>query len=110
LTEVRIAFPKSLRLFDHTILTLFFKLKALAKEDKAPLAYTHFKAEGDVEFKAILFIPEIAPSDMFDNYYNKASALKLYVRRVFISDEFDEVRIFPITTHRLPNRPDYRLP
>jgi hypothetical protein len=29
---------------------------------------------------------------------------------VFISDEFDEVRIFPITTHRLPNRPDYRLP
>ena len=65
--------------------------KALAKEDKAPLAYTHFKAEGDVEFKAILFIPEAAPSDMFDNYYSKASALKLYVRRVFISDEFDEL-------------------
>ena len=65
--------------------------KALAKEDKAPLAYTHFKAEGDVEFKAILFIPEAAPSDMFDNYYAKASALKLYVRRVFISDEFDEL-------------------
>ena len=64
--------------------------KALAKEDKAPLAYTHFKAEGDVEFKAILFIPEAAPSDMFDNYYAKASALKLYVRRVFISDEFDD--------------------
>ena len=63
--------------------------KALAKEDKAPLSYTHFKAEGDVEFKAILFIPEAAPSDMFDNYYSKASALKLYVRRVFISDEFD---------------------
>merc|ERR1712216_464217 len=65
--------------------------KALAKEDKAPLSYTHFKAEGDVEFKAILFIPEAAPSDMFDNYYSKASALKLYVRRVFISDEFDEL-------------------
>jgi len=28
---------------------------------------------------------------MFDNYYNKAAALKLYVRRVFISDEFDEL-------------------
>jgi heat shock protein beta len=33
----------------------------------------------------------VAPSDMFDNYYNKAAALKLYVRRVFISDEFDEL-------------------
>ena len=74
---------------DEEEYTKFYK--ALAKEDKAPLAYTHFKAEGDVEFKAILFIPELAPTDMFDNYYNKASALKLYVRRVFISDEFDEL-------------------
>ncbi len=65
--------------------------KALSKDDKPPLTYTHFKAEGDVEFKSILFIPEQAPSDMFDNYYNKAAALKLYVRRVFISDEFDEL-------------------
>jgi heat shock protein 90kDa beta len=65
--------------------------KALSKSEDAPLSYTHFKAEGDVEFKSILFIPEKAPADMFDNYYNKASALKLYVRRVFISDEFDEL-------------------
>ena len=43
-----------------------------------------------MEFKSILFVPERAPHDMFDNYYNKAAALKLYVRRVFISDEFDE--------------------
>ena len=65
--------------------------KALSKDDKEPLSYTHFKAEGDVEFKSILFIPEKPPSDLFDNYYNKAAALKLYVRRVFISDEFDEL-------------------
>jgi len=65
--------------------------RAISKDDKAPLTYTHFKAEGDVEFKSILFIPEKAPGDMFDNYYNKAAALKLYVRRVFISDEFDEL-------------------
>merc|ERR1712159_534234 len=51
----------------------------------------HFKAEGDVEFKAILYIPESAPADYYDNYYSRASALKLYVRRVFISDEFDEL-------------------
>ena len=44
-----------------------------------------------MEFKSILFVPERAPHDMFDNYYNKAAALKLYVRRVFISDEFDEL-------------------
>ena len=65
--------------------------KALSKDDTPPLTYTHFKAEGDVEFKSILFVPERAPHDMFDNYYNKAAALKLYVRRVFISDEFDEL-------------------
>ena len=65
--------------------------KALSKDDKEPLSYTHFKAEGDVEFKSILFIPEKPPQDLFDNYYNKAAALKLYVRRVFISDEFDEL-------------------
>ena len=58
---------------------------------QSALTYSHFKAEGDVEFKAILFIPESAPPDMYDNYYGKASALKLYVRRVFISDEFDEL-------------------
>ena len=35
--------------------------KALSKDDKEPLSYTHFKAEGDVEFKSILFIPEKPP-------------------------------------------------
>ena len=58
---------------------------------QAPLAHTHFRAEGDVEFKAILFIPGRADPGMFDNYYSQGSALKLYVRRVFISDEFDEL-------------------
>eukprot|EP00249_Psilotum_nudum_P019529 c27299_g1_i1 orf=123-2651(+) len=56
-----------------------------------PLAWTHFSAEGDVEFKAILFIPPKAPHDLYENYYNSKSSLKLYVRRVFISDEFDEL-------------------
>ncbi|MCO5580169.1 hypothetical protein L7F22_034036 [Adiantum nelumboides] len=56
-----------------------------------PLAWTHFKAEGDVEFKAILFVPPKAPHDLYENYYSNKSFLKLYVRRVFISDEFDEL-------------------
>ncbi|KAH7287414.1 hypothetical protein KP509_32G055000 [Ceratopteris richardii] len=56
-----------------------------------PLSWTHFTAEGDVEFKAILYIPPKAPHDLYENYYSNKSFLKLYVRRVFISDEFDEL-------------------
>jgi heat shock protein beta len=60
-------------------------------EDK-PLAWTHFSAEGDVEFKALLFVPPKAPHDLYESYYNtNKSSMKLFVRRVFISDEFDEL-------------------
>ncbi|XP_028788281.1 endoplasmin homolog [Neltuma alba] len=67
---------------------------SLAKDfsDEKPLAWSHFTAEGDVEFKAILFVPPKAPHDLYESYYNaNKSGLKLYVRRVFISDEFDEL-------------------
>ncbi|CAK9858315.1 unnamed protein product [Sphagnum jensenii] len=56
-----------------------------------PMAWTHFNAEGDVEFKAVLFIPPTAAPDLFENYYINKATLKLYVRRVFISDTFDEL-------------------
>ena len=69
--------------------TAFYK--SLTKEFEAPLAHTHFKAEGDVEFKSILFVPARAEAGLFENYYNRPSGLKLYVRRVFISDEFNEL-------------------
>jgi heat shock protein 90kDa beta len=56
------------------------------------MAWSHFNAEGDVEFKALLFVPPKAPHDLYESYYNtNKSNLKLYVRRVFISDEFDEL-------------------
>ncbi|CAL9149882.1 endoplasmin homolog [Musa acuminata AAA Group] len=67
---------------------------SLAKDfaDEKPLAWNHFTAEGDVEFKALLFVPPKAPHDLYESYYNtQKSNLKLYVRRVFISDEFDEL-------------------
>ncbi|KAL4437152.1 hypothetical protein ABPG75_004291 [Micractinium tetrahymenae] len=66
--------------------------KALSKRDwEAPLALTHFKAEGDVEFKAVMFVPPTAPHDLYDNYYGKKPSVKLYVRRVFISDSFEDL-------------------
>ncbi|KAL5847839.1 hypothetical protein ACOSQ3_011363 [Xanthoceras sorbifolium] len=67
---------------------------SLAKDfgDEKPLSWSHFNAEGDVEFKAVLFVPPKAPHDLYESYYNaNKSNLKLYVRRVFISDEFDEL-------------------
>lgn len=56
-----------------------------------PLAHAHFKAEGDVEFRAVLFVPSKAPWDFYDTYYTRKPSVKLYVRRVFISDEFDDL-------------------
>ncbi|CAL2233064.1 unnamed protein product [Prunus armeniaca] len=67
---------------------------SLAKDfgDEKPLSWSHFTAEGDVEFRAVLFVPPKAPHDLYESYYNaNKSNLKLYVRRVFISDEFDEL-------------------
>ncbi|VAI81317.1 unnamed protein product [Triticum turgidum subsp. durum] len=67
---------------------------SLAKDfgDDKPMTWSHFSAEGDVEFKALLFVPPKAPHDLYESYYNaNKSNLKLYVRRVFISDEFDDL-------------------
>ncbi len=65
--------------------------KAISKDVIDPMTWIHFRGEGEVEFKAILFVPGTAPSDQYDNYYGKKSALRLYVRKVLISDEFEEM-------------------
>lgn len=65
--------------------------KTISKDPVDPLAYSHFRAEGEIEFKSILYIPAAAPYDLYDNYYQKSSALKLYVRRVLITDEFEDL-------------------
>ena len=64
--------------------------KALTNDYEKPIAYSHIKAEGEMEFKSILFVPEHAPYDMFENYYNKKSTIKLFVKRVMVTDEFEE--------------------
>merc|ERR1712060_463127 len=65
--------------------------QSLTKDFGEPLTHTHFSAEGEVEFKSILYIPKEAPTDLYNDYYKKQNNLKLYVRRVMITDEFDEL-------------------
>lgn len=65
--------------------------KSVLKDSDDPLSYTHFKAEGEIEFDSILYIPPRAPSGMYDQYYNSKSSLKLYVRRVLVADEFEDI-------------------
>lgn len=69
----------------------FHRPSSVQGDTSPALAHAHFKAEGDVEFRAILFLPSAAPWDFYDNYYTHKAAIKLYVRRVFISDEFDDL-------------------
>ena len=65
--------------------------KALTKDSEDPLAYEHGKLEGEVNFRYILFIPGKRPHDLYDNYYGKSSSLKLYVRRVLVSEQFEDL-------------------
>merc|ERR1712188_215683 len=65
--------------------------KTVSKDYLDPLAYTHFNAEGEIEFKSILYLPKKAPFDMMVNYWTKKSEVKLFVRRVLVADKFDEL-------------------
>jgi len=58
--------------------------RSFFKQTDDPLCYTHFKAEGEVEFKSLLFVPERAPSNLYST--EPINDIKLFVRRVFITD------------------------
>ena len=65
--------------------------KSLTKDSSEPLTQTHFVAEGEVTFKSLLYIPKVQPSESFNRYGTKSDNIKLYVRRVFITDEFNDM-------------------
>ncbi|CAK7326431.1 unnamed protein product [Dovyalis caffra] len=59
-----------------------------------PLAYTHFTTEGEVEFRSVLYIPGMGPLNNEEVINPKTKNIRLYVKRVFISDDFDG-ELFP---------------
>merc|ERR1719483_1273035 len=65
--------------------------KSITKDKNGPMTQTHFIAEGEVTFKSLLFVPNTQASEQFNKYGQANENIKLYVRRVFITDDFKDM-------------------
>jgi heat shock protein 90kDa beta len=63
---------------------------SIAKDGSDALTWIHFKAEGEVEFKSILFVPDSAGT-LYDSYNERRAGIRLYVRKVLIQDDFEDL-------------------
>jgi len=89
INDVKAIWTRSSKEISEEEYTNFYR--TLVKDETAEvLDKIHFTAEGEISFRAILYIPKRAMEGLYDKFYEKSTALKLYVRRVLISDEFDE--------------------
>merc|ERR1712050_463567 len=66
--------------------------KTTFKAFDEPLTTTHFKVEGQIEFRALMFIPSTMPFELTrDMFSEQGRAMRLYVKRVFINDKFEDL-------------------
>lgn len=66
----------------------FFKV--IAKDPTDARTWIHFKAEGEVEFRSILYVPSEA-LNLYDDYNNRKPGIRLYVRKVLIQEDFEDL-------------------
>jgi len=64
--------------------------KAITKDPTEAQTWIHFKAEGEVDFKSILFVPKDA-LNLYDDYSNRKAGIRLYVRKVLIQEDFEDL-------------------
>lgn len=68
----------------------FYKTAFKAYDD--PMKVAHFYLEGQVQFRSLLFVPSVLPYELTQNMFDdNAASIKLYVKRVFINDKFEEM-------------------
>lgn len=64
--------------------------QAFARVSDDPLAHIHFRAEGETDFRCLMYIPGKAPQEFMTHINEHISPIKLYVKRIFISDEMPD--------------------
>ena len=65
--------------------------KSITKDKNGPVPQTHFITKGEVTFMSLHFVPNSQPSEQFNKYGQAAENIKLYFRRVFITDDFKDM-------------------